>query len=478
MPAARIQRLCYFALLVAPLIGCMGSAERTLRGELARAQPAPTGNAPTDARSERPDPLPATEVVFDGTPAGYVSFALEHHPALRAQWERWNAETHRIARERRLPMPTITYSGFIRPIETRVGPQRHRVGVRQKFPWPGKLKAGSDAAEHNARASQRDFEAQALDVRASVIRAYWELWLVRKTREIQGAQLENERALSQIARGRLEVGDASLAEVQQIDLEIERLRDRLFSLDEQEASAQAKLLEAVGAPPTTKTPTSARPPALETPARSEEELRTSIDTHPLLTRWAAARTAADLREKEAKHARAPNLVLGADWLEVGPARDTSVAGSGRDAFSITVGVEIPLWQGNYAADERVARAESSSARAQWLAARNRAAAQLTIVLAEVRDSARRARLHETTLIPQAQTTFESTLGQYATGRGSLASTLLSQSALLDLELGVAVSQARHAVAWAELERVVGHSVPAKPAEVVPLSSSENEGDGT
>jgi outer membrane protein TolC len=168
--------------------------------------------------------------------------------------------------------------------------------------------------------------------------------------------------------------------------------------------------------------------------------------------------ASDLRVREARSARAPGFALGVDWIEVGPARTAGVPDSGKDALTVSVGLELPLWQPNYAEDQRAAEADAAAARAEWAAARDRAAGDLGVALAKIRDSSRRAELHEGTLIPQAEGALESTLGGYDVGDSDLAATLMAERDLLDLRLGYIRLQAEHAVAWAELERVVGRSV--------------------
>jgi outer membrane protein TolC len=155
-------------------------------------------------------------------------------------------------------------------------------------------------------------------------------------------------------------------------------------------------------------------------------------------------------------------MLGVDWIEVGPARMAGVADSGKDAVSVSVGIELPLWQRNLAEDQRAAEADTAAARAEWAAARDRAAAQLEVALSNIRDSSRRARLHETTLIPQAEGALESTLGGYATGDIQLAAILLAERDLLGLRLAWIQLHAEHAIAWAELERIVGHGVDGTP----------------
>jgi hypothetical protein len=52
------------------------------------------------------------------------------------------------------------------------------------------------------------------------------------------------------------------------------------------------------------------------------------------------------------------------------------------------------------------------------------------------------------------------LGSYQSGRSTVASALLVQKELLELQLELARSRAHHARAWAVLEAVVGHPVAA------------------
>jgi outer membrane protein TolC len=62
------------------------------------------------------------------------------------------------------------------------------------------------------------------------------------------------------------------------------------------------------------------------------------------------------------------------------------------------------------------------------------------------------------LVPQAQTVFESVLGGYQAGTSTVASMLLAERELLELQLAEFKAQADHAVALARLEALVGRPV--------------------
>ncbi len=103
-------------------------------------------------------------------------------------------------------------------------------------------------------------------------------------------------------------------------------------------------------------------------------------------------------------------------------------------------------------------------RARERAARDRAVAELEQALAHLRDAVRRVQLYETTLVPQAETTYSSTLDGYQSGRSSLAEVLIAEKDLLELALGLFQAHASYGESWAELERVVGQPVPTRRDE--------------
>ena len=68
-----------------------------------------------------------------------LTYAAYHNPELEAAFDRWKAALEKIPQVRALPDPRLTYAYYIENVETRVGPQRHRLDLSQTFPWFGKL---------------------------------------------------------------------------------------------------------------------------------------------------------------------------------------------------------------------------------------------------------------------------------------------------------------------------------------------------
>jgi outer membrane protein TolC len=436
--AARSGTLYALAVLIGMLpTGCGSQIEKQSRADLDRVNEQLSSSALV--QRDEGEPAPDEELQTLGTLRSYVASAFANSPDLRASYEEWRAALERPAQARKFPELVLTYGGFIRAVETRVGPQRHRLGAMQWFPWPSRLTAGRDAAAYAA---------------------------VSKNQVVQQAQREVLMSLSQQVRARLESGRTGLSDLAQVDLSISRISDVIAGLQEAERSATAELVRVIGAEDGTPTPIRPErdPPLALLPESDESELKDAAIAHPRVAAMASMSEAADERARAAKGERGPSIGLGLDWIITGHAVDPSIADSGKDAVVGVVALKVPVSGGAYKAAQQQARAEGAMYRARERAARDRAVAELEQALANLRDAVRRVQLYETTLVPQAETTYSSTLDGYQSGRSSLAEVLIAEKDLLELALGLFQAHASYGVSWAELERVVGQPVPTRPDE--------------
>lgn len=365
-----------------------------------------------------------------------------------------------------MPEPIIKYSYFVRSIETRVGPQQHKLSLMQSFPWPTSLSAGTDAASARARAAQRHFDARALGVQRAVADAYWRLWLVHEEHRLTQEHDFVLETLAGTVRGRVRTGDASLADLNQVELGIARHHDHHGAHREVERVATAELIRAIGADSTRQDLSATDAPFEGLPAETHETLHRDARSHPRIEAAGLMAESADSRIKAEQADRAPTLLAGLDWIAVGQAA-VPQPDSGKDAVIVTAGLSLPIYGPSYRGGMDAARAEGAAHRADADAARQAADAHLEAALSAVRGAQRRIDLYRDTLIPQAETTFQSVLGGYQSGRSTVAAALLAQRDLLELQLELARSRANHARAWAVLEAVVGRTVEPEATEEQP-----------
>jgi outer membrane protein TolC len=434
--------------LAAVLAACSGTYEDSVRHDLPVAHRA----------LARPDGTPAPPP--DGTLASYVEYAMLASPELRASYERWRAATLRIAEARQLPNPMVMYGFYF-------GPDMHRLGVEQELPWPTALTGAADAQSGRARATERIFEAKALALRARVADAWWRLWVTRRTRAILREQLEVLDGLSATLRARLEVDQATLADLAQADLTRSRLDDAIAGLGEEERAAEAALRAVIGAPPDLPVPSENEPPPPRRPGETERALREAARVHPFIDSFELMAEAGDADARSLEGQRLPRFRVGVEWMfdhDRSPAMQSEMEG-----VIASLGVSVPLWQGAYGDAQRAAEADAAADRAEGERAVREAFAALSEALAAVRDAERRAHLYGETLLPQAESAYESVIGAYAVGRSNVAAALLAERDLLEVSLGLVQARADHGRAWARLESVVGR--PVRPA---PARTEQNE----
>ena len=352
----------------------------------------------------------------------YVQLALSHHPALEAADARADGLDERVHLARALPDPRLSAGFFVQSVETRVGPQQVRLGVQQPLPFPTKLVQSGKAAASEAEAGRLSRDARALEVERDVREAFWTLWEVRELHTLQTEHLVLLEGLAHTVRGHLEVGRASLADVQQVELARFRLGDDLDALVAEERVAEARLIAALGTSPeqlvVSASPEPVRTGAIEGPL------------HPALQALDRQLQAKEHAARAAGADRLPDLTVGLDWIVTGPASMDGVDDSGKDALVAGVGLSVPLWQGNHGV--ALARSAEQTVQAERRARLEALQAELAITRTRLDDSARRVETVERTLLPQAEAAYEAVLGELTVGRGSIAEALLAQRALLDL----------------------------------------------
>jgi outer membrane protein TolC len=285
---------------------------------------------------------------------------------------------------------------------------------------------------------------------------------VQRQREVLRDEVEILGSLSEQIRVRVEVGGAELADLAQVNLMVSRSRDKLAGLDESERIASAHLVRAVGAPDGTATPVDGAEPVVAELSEPVDGLAAEAGRHPRVEALATMSDAASERVRQAKADRGPSFGVGVDWIITGDsAAAPAPADSGKDAVALSLSVKVPLWARAYKAAEDESRARSAAFRARAIDARNGVVAQVREQAARVDNDVRRVRVHETTLLPQAETTFDSVLNSYAAGRSTVGELLQAERELIGLQDELYEAQADYGTHIALLERAVGRAVQTK-----------------
>jgi outer membrane protein TolC len=442
---SRVRGTRGLLLLSLTLLGC--ASEREVSGlaewEAAHGDLRPSGGEPAPITSR-------------STLADYVRLALERSPRLRARSQQWKAALERIPQLRSLPDPRLTYGYFIEEVETRTGPQRHRLGFSQTIPWPGKLIHSSGVALEEAAARQARYEGSRLQLTAEVTRAYAEYHYLARDLEVTRQMLSLVRHWEAVAQARLRAGmSAAHRDVIKAQVELGRLEDRLATVRDLRKPLMARLNALLDQPAATELPWPRRLPDRGLNRSGAELLRLLPQTSPVLgeldRETAARRRGVDL----AWQSYLPDLTFGFDFIEVGPARMRPLRGSGDDPLLARVGLNLPIWFGRYGASVSEARARLQAAEEERRRRQNALSADVSQALFAYRDAERKSRLYRGSLVPKAEQSLQAVSRAYEAGQGDFLDLLDAERLLLEFHLSLERARADRVIALAVLEKLVG-----------------------
>ncbi len=441
-----------------------------------------------NAPANEPDPMEVGGA-RDGSLQAYVEQALSSSSAIEAARRRYEGALAQSRASGRLPSPELIVAFYALPVQTRVGAQRVRVGARQRLPWPGTLSTQVDGELAQAEIAARTLEKVTLDVVAEVSHRWWNVWRSRALQSIHREHQTLVLTLSETVRTRISVGQAHVGEAALIDARRARLEDVQQRLVSEERIHRAALDATLAHLNPEDAPTNAfrdEELALATPDETLDELIAHSHSRPSLEAFVAA---GRLAHAEAEHAIVmgrPSFLVGVDWIAT-TARDEDVPQNGQDALIVTAGVTLPIWQRPGDAAQAASLREDAAELERDALSREIEAA-VAQAYHQVMDSARRADLLATTLLPQALTAYESSLSQYVVGDAPLANLVLALEAILEIRLDQRREEALHGMAWVALERAVGRRVARRfieresprgaraPSAATPAAVSTSERD--
>jgi outer membrane protein TolC len=395
---------------------------------------------------------------------GVIACARDHNPGVKAAFNRWKAATERIPQAKVRPDPRLDFGYYFESVETRVGPQKQRFSLTQMFPWFGTLRLKGDIAAHDARIAQQQFEAGHDRLYLEVSSAYAEYYYWARSIAITNERFELVKSAESVAQAKYRTGETEYAAVIKAQLELGRLEDRLLELDAKERPILARLNATMNRPADAPVPPPDSIPREKLALADDELIALAAQSNPAL------RSLDLVVEREGKSIDLagrkvwPNLTLGIDYLNTGPAGMPGVRESGKDAIIGRVSINLPIWRGAYAAGRREAEARRRAAEYERIDQQNAIVTQMHDILFAFHDTERKIGLYRDALLPKARQASEATLRGYEAGTSSFLDVLDAQRTLLDLELSFHRAEADRLIRLAKLRMLAGGTNETQTSE--------------
>jgi cobalt-zinc-cadmium efflux system outer membrane protein len=395
---------------------------------------------------------------------GYLRYAALNNAGLKAAFEQWKAAVEQVPQARSLPDPKFTYGYFIREIETRVGPQNHRFGIMQVFPWFGKIEARTDVAAAGAKAARKRYEAAKLKLFFDVKEGFHEYAYLARAVEIAQENLELVRHFEEVARTKYVAAAASHPDVIRAQVELAKLDDQLKTLEDMRGPIAAKLNAVLNRRDSEMLPWPKKGQFRAVPVNRRQTIELLKAENPELQALDFELELAKSGVELAKKNFWPDLGVGIDWIETGGAVGSGVKDSGRDPIFLTFSLNLPLWRDSYKASKLQAEANVGKTLYQKTEMENTLVARAERALYDFADSDRKVALYRDILIPKAQELLSASETAYQAGTIDFLSLIDAQRELLKYELLHERAGADNAQKLAELEMLAGVELSAVDVE--------------
>ncbi len=355
-----------------------------------------------------------------------VNRALAANPALQALEAQARAAGERVPQAGALPDPMVNFGAANLPIDgfdlTQSPMTQLQVGVSQRLPFPGKLALRERIAHHRAEAVARQVDAQRLELRAQVIRAWWAVFATDRALEAIRRSEDLVARLIEVARTRYQVGKGTQGDVLLAQLERERLADRRLALVARRGAQASELLRLMAEEGETVALPDAAPPLPDPQTLTLPALMRTAQVHnPQLAAARARVRAAEARVDLAKKDYRPDFTASAayGW------RDDRT-----DLYSLRLGVSLPIYTARKQDPQLAeARARLAEERARLADLEDRIRARLQAALADYRSAHAQVTLYRDRILPQAQQTVESTLSSYQVGKAGFTNVIRAEVTL-------------------------------------------------
>jgi len=376
------------------------------------------------------------------------------NPSLQASRIRVEALGQRRRQVSALPDPKVmfTYQPF--PVVTARGTQRTQFRVEQMIPFPGKLGLKGEIADLTASVAGYQTDAFAQDLELQVKQAYYDLYRIhRQTGLIRDFQ-DKMRDFESVATTQYEVGRGMQQSILKAQVERNTLEKQALDLSRQERTAAetlGRLLNHPVALPEAAVPVEVSP----IPDQPLDTLmQVALRRRPEAGALESAAIRADTGIALARKAFMPDFGVNFTYFDIGAA-DVPPSADGRNALALGVAIQVPIQRGRLHAGLEEAQLRRRQVDAQQEALETSFRTRIADMLSRMEQESEQLSLYREALIPQAETTLETTLSAYTTGRTDFLNLLDAERMLFMLRMGYEDTLVRYLKDTAALERTLG-----------------------
>ena len=391
----------------------------------------------------------------------YLRIAAEQNPELQSLRFLYEAEREKARETGILPDPELNISYDFNPMmwESQLG--RFSLSAMQMFPWMGTLDARKQAQIHTAEAQSSIIDSRQLEIVRDIRITWFEIAEVKQQIRIADQTLQLVGDLEQLVEIRYETARTSQADILRIQMEKQRIQNRIKNLEDRLAPLKASFNELLNRDKNDEVNT-AEPQMLPDLAYTAEEIAgLARNQNPVFETLRLRESALQQQERAAVLSGRPSFGIGLEVMgrDFGP---MSMNPNATESFIGMATIRLPIYRNRTSAQKQQISSLLQSVDMQRQQAENSISSDLEQDLETLRSSTRSIDLLDNELIPRARQVLDILTEEYTAGNVRFDELLQIQRELLDLEFERIEAIVNQNKAMARIERLIGGTPLMRP----------------
>jgi cobalt-zinc-cadmium efflux system outer membrane protein len=398
-----------------------------------------------------------------------VGLVLMRNQTVQAMAATWRAATQRYPQAVSLEDPMFNSNFAPASFASNQVQPGYILGASQKIPWRGKRPLRGEQARAEAAGALQDAEDVKLQLAEAARLAFYDYYLVERQLDLNVENLARLDEFRSTARDRYEANLVPESDLLQADLELADAKRRQFELERMEGIAKARINTLLHRDPGTVLP----PPPASLGAADEPPPAEELRALALARRPDLAAMEARIRAERAALALAykdfyPDLELFARYDSFWQ------PSSQRDLRSqVGLNMNVPLYRDRRRAAAQEAMFNITRRRAEYEQRIDDIHQEVQAAYEQLRESHRVVDLYSSLSLPAAEQNVAAARAGYLTGQENFLRLVFAQRQFIALRDKYQEAIANYHRRHAELERVVGGSLPSQPpVEVIAPGRAE------
>jgi len=397
-----------------------------------------------------------------------IQQAIVLSPRIKMLEAKRNAAFYKINQNSNLPDPTLVLGVLNLPTNSFSFDQdpmtQKIVGLKQTFPFPGKLSSIEDAAAIDTLIIDQEIKDAENEIRRDVSKRYFQLSYIQRAIQLSGQSKELLLDIADVVNTKYTVATASQQNLLKIQLEITTITDELEELNSREREVTAELNSFLLRDTDIKIKTTEFD-YINFVDVNVSQLDSLARIHrPYLIGVQLAEEKSDLKQRVVYKDYYPDISLGLQYSfrEKIAATGTSLS----DLLSVVVGISLPLnYGGKVSSKVEEAISMQHFYSEQYLSALQNLNGNFGSSVTKLESLEERIKLFEQGLLQQAKQNLTATLSHYQVGHIDFINVIDAEDDLFKIETRLYKLKTDYLMEIAELEFLTGTSLDNYKAEI-------------